>query len=123
MIQASAPFGHKAIFLRIPNREYSTFVLDCLAREDSIWRAKNVEHFIMDQFPEIKDVSSSKVKKRIKKLFKLHLIPPQTVIAKEGDVSDHIKLLVGGKVECFRMIKESKDRGPESLIKLSLDPR
>ena len=82
-----------------------------------------MEHFIMDQFPEIKDISSSKIKKQIKRLFKLHFVPPQTVIAKEGDVSDHIKLLVGGKVECFRLIKESKDKGVENIVKLSLEPR
>ena len=115
--------GHKAILLRIPNREYQAFVLDCLTREESIWRSKNMEHFIMEQFPEIKEISSSKVKKKIKKLFKLHFLPPQTVVVKEGDVSDHIKLLLGGKVECFRMIKESKDKGPRNQIELSLDPR
>ena len=77
----------------------------------------------MEQFPEIKEISSSKVKKKIKKLFKLHFLPPQTVVVKEGDGSDHIKLLLGGKVECFRMIKESKDKGPRNQIELSLDPR
>ena len=45
------------------------------------------------------------------------------MVSKEGEVSDHIKLLVGGKVECFRMIKESKDKGPVNNIKLSLEPR
>ena len=50
-------------------------------------------------------------------------MPPQTVVAKEGDVSDHIKLLVSGKVECFRLIKESKDKGLENKVKLSLERR
>ena len=77
----------------------------------------------MDQFPEIKDISSSKIKKQFKRLFKLHLLPPQTVIAREGDVSDHVKLLVSGKVEVFRHIKESVDKGPENDVKLSLEPR
>ena len=50
-------------------------------------------------------------------------MPPQTVIAREGDVSDHVKLLVSGKVEVFRHIKESVDKGPENDVKLSLEPR
>ena len=53
------------------------------------------------------------------------MIPPQTVIAQEGDICDKILLVVDGKIEFFRKIKECADK--ESIVpsdfKRALDHR
>ena len=97
--------------------------MDCVTKEDSIWRGKNFEHYIMNQFPEVKELSSSRLRKMIQKLAEIKFVAPQTVIAREYDVSEYITLVVEGKIDCFRKIKEAKDQPLGPSVKLSLEPR
>lgn len=45
-----------------------TFVLDAVENEESMWRCKNFEQYIMKQFPEVAELSSSRIKLLIKRL-------------------------------------------------------
>ena len=48
---------------------------------------------------------------------------PKTVLAREGDVNEHIILVISGKIDCYRKIKESRDKEWGGSVKLSLEPR
>lgn len=63
----------------------------------------------MDHFPEMKELTP-KMKKQIKQLAHVKFLPPQTVIAAEGDLCDHIHLVIGGRVDIFRKLKEHFDK-------------
>ena len=60
---------------------------------------------MMHHFPEVKDLGSD-LKQKILALCNLHLVKPQKVLATEFDVQEDIRFVIGGKVDCFRMIKE-----------------
>ena len=115
---------HKTTILRVPHRVYVDFVLSSLQDDESIWRTKNLDYYLLDQFPEIKELSSARLKKQVKNLARLKFIEPQTVVSVEGDICDKIMLVVGGQIETFRKIKELREdnKNTKHLV-LSLEPR
>lgn len=96
--------------MRIPAREYHAFVEDVLENEHSIWTSKGFEHYILEQFPEVKELSSIKTKKQIKALASVKFLPPETIIATEGEICEVIHLVVSGKLDVFRNLKENVDK-------------
>ncbi len=55
-----------------------------------------MDYYLLDCFPEIKELHSARLKKQVKNLAKLRFVPPQTVVALEGDICDKIFLVVEG---------------------------
>ena len=53
------------MILRIPNLEYKIFVTDFMENEQSIWSIKGLESYILEHFPEVKELSSIKTKKQM----------------------------------------------------------
>lgn len=73
--------------------------------ESSIWSAHGFDNYILEKFPEINELNSTKLKKQARGLATVTLLPPETVIASEGTICDEIHLVVGGKVDLFCKIK------------------
>jgi len=106
-VKAWGRANEKTIILRIPNCEYKAFVEDILYNEHSMWTKKGLETYVFNNFPEIKEISSIKVRQQVKSLALVEFLPPNTVVAREGEVMDQIKLVVGGRIDCYQKIKES----------------
>lgn len=84
---------------------------------------KGIDSYILEQLPEISELPSIKLKKQIKALATVRLMPPDSVIAAEGDICENIHLVVGGKVDVFRKIKEDTDTGRSKQVSLDLGVR
>lgn len=104
-IRAKGLSSKKVSILRIPNREYKVFVLDYFENEHSIFTTRGLQQYVLDNFEEVK--GSAKLKKQVKMLAQAKFLPPNTVIAAEGQLCDHINLVIGGRVDVFRKIKEN----------------
>ena len=102
------------MLLRIPNLESKIFVTDFMENEQSIWSIKGLESYILEHFPEVKELSSIKTKKQIKRLAKVKFLSPDTVIATEGELCNHIHLVVGGKIDVFRKFKEDIEKNQQN---------